>query len=176
MKIIAVIEDTGERRVPLAGEVYTHDHSVRDGIASKYLYTHAQETGEYAILRITEAPDLEQPLALRERIELIHLRRFRENVRLAQIAIGSSDAEDPDALIAEAEDLSIRLANMSMALGDAVDAYDNVAAPVMESTAVNPKTSNPQCCAYHAFGGALESPCTISPAPKADPFATEESI
>lgn len=110
-KIIAVIEDTGERRLPVEGETYTHLSCLRDGDITNHLFTHTQTGGEYVILCCTESADgsIGNTLTILERVELINLRRFRESVSEAQNRFAAVRTEEPEKIRDEMTRLAARL-------------------------------------------------------------------
>lgn len=119
-KIIAVIEDTGERRVPLAGEKYTTAHRADERDVVGYIWSHAQTTTEYAILQITAVDGLSvDSLKIAERVELINLRRFRAEVIKANASFGKrgSGATDLEELREDVTRVASRLQMAASELG-----------------------------------------------------------
>ena len=117
MKIIAIIEDTGERRMPKEGETFTLEHNIDRGDVSRSVYTHKPtEVRDYAIVRVTEPVPEEIALTLQERVELINLRRFRDIVLGAESMYSRNRADNPEALLDEVRQLQRRLSRAADSL------------------------------------------------------------
>ena len=126
MKIIAIIEDTGERRVPKEGETFTLEHNIDRGDVSRSVYTHKPtEVRDYAIIRVTEPVPEEIALTLQERVELINLRRFRDIVLGAESMYSRNRADNPEALLDEVRQLQRRLSRAADSLRGAHRAMDS---------------------------------------------------
>ena len=126
MKIIAIIEDTGERRVPKEGETFTLEHNIDRGDVSRSVYTHKPtEVRDYAIVRVTEPVPEEIALTLQERVELINLRRFRDIVLGAESMYSRNRADNPEALLDEVRQLQRRLSRAADSLRGAHRAMDS---------------------------------------------------
>lgn len=162
-KIICIIEDTGERRIPAEGEAWTFASVIeKEGDPVSSLYRHIPsgiyEGSEMAILTTTWIKDVgASPLHIKERCELINLRRFRDGVMQASNLYGRTSAVTDIALLqAEVRALSERLDTAGR------DLY--IASTLLDPpcTADPPKNSSSVC-------GRLDcAVCTPSPQDVAD--------
>lgn len=147
-KIVVVIEDTGQRRPPMPGDTWTLKHCPEDGNVSTHIYNHvpSDRNEEHAIISITESLELDQPLSLRERIELIRLRKFYKQVRDSQLQCGTLNSEDDAAsLYRDARQLATKMEVAGIILKEGLREFDGLEftspempPPVAEAAAVAP--------------------------------------
>lgn len=107
-KIICIIEDTGERRHPVQGEKWISDYSFSEGLKSgdiaSSVYSAAIATQHYdpqhcMIVTETIVNAVPDSLVLKERVELLNLRRFRDGVMGAANLYGRTSAVTDIALL-----------------------------------------------------------------------------
>ncbi len=127
MKTLAIIEDTGERRSPLSGETWAiADRSGPFDVAGG-IYRHDPSTPniECVILRVTVFDgDAEPELSLKERIELIHLRKFAKQVKDASVSLSAHDIDGPEELLKEAKQLATRMQFAGIVLGESMKEFE----------------------------------------------------
>lgn len=165
-KIICIIEDTGERRHPVEGEKWISDYSFAEGLKSgdvassvysSGIATHHYKPEQCMIVTETIVNTVPDPLNIKERCELINLRRFRDGVMQASNLYGRTAAVTDIALLqAEVRALSERLDTAGR------DLY--IASTLLDPpcTADPPKNSSSVC---GRLGCAV---CTPSPQDVAD--------
>lgn len=184
MKIIAVIEDTGERRKALPGEKWTSPYQLAGLNVAHSVYTHEQSgTDEQVILRVTEGPELdsEVQLSLRDRIELIHLRKFAKLIKEASASLSAHGIDSPDELLREAELISTRMqvdgVLLRYALKEFAGREDEDGILGRKGLAVDYPTpaQEPNWRISPTPPPFVPQPIPIAPVAVADPFETEET-
>ena len=173
-KIIAVIEDTGERRVPLEGERWLHQHTL-DGVLAgtnagdelcAHSYQHAT-TGANPILVVTAIMG-DVALSLKERVELTQLRAFHATVTGAAKKVGAGGS-DPALMIEELERLHERL---KIANDSVLDALDSLEMPDKKFDNVTDAADSAMAVKLRDI--EIPGGCGAAPIPVPTPFETEE--